>query len=233
MVILEVCAGSLESATTAEKAGASRVELCGQLEVGGLTPSWGVIKAAAKLSIPVHVLIRPRTGGFDYSASEIQIMEADIEAVGQSGCAGVVIGVLKYGDVDVPVLERLVQLARQWKLSVTFHRAFDDLHDMEAGLEAVIAAGCDRLLTSGGAISTEEPAARRKIRSLIEQARDQIVIMPGAGITPQNVASLVRETGAREVHASCKKVVTSEASMFQTARWETDGAVVEELLSTL
>lgn len=220
MAILEVCAGSLQSAITAQEAGASRVELCTQLEVGGLTPSYGVIKAAAALKIPVHILIRPRTGGFIYSVDEMRVIEDDVEIVGQLGCAGVVVGVLTPQGVDVEALTRLVQLARRWKMSVTFHRAFDDLQNVEKGLEDVISAGCDRILTGV------------RIRALIEQARGRIIIMPGGGITPENVASFVAD-GASEVHASCKKVVKSEESIFAADRWETDRAIVEKMLRVL
>lgn len=119
-------------------------------------------------------------------------------------------------------------------MSVTFHRAFDDLQDMRQGLEMVISSGCDRVLTSGGSQSTETPASRATIRSLVTQARGRIIVMPGAGITPQNVGSLVKETGVHEVHASCKKVVTSEErSIFRADRWETDEAIVVEMRKAL
>lgn len=236
-IALEICAGSLQSAIVAQRAGASRIELCSQLEVGGLTPSWGLIKATAALNVPVHVLIRPRTGGFVYSDTELSIIEADIAAAGQLGCAGVAIGVLtRKNRIDVVVLDRLVQLARRWRMSVTFHRAFDDLQDMEEGLETVIALGCDRILTSGGRASTEDPLARQKLRALVSQARGRVIIMPGAGITPPNVASLVTETAAAEVHSSCKRVVGTseqEESIFHADRWETDEKTVVDMRKAL
>jgi copper homeostasis protein len=233
-VRLEVCVGSAQSALRAQMAGASRVELCSQLEVGGLTPSFGAIKAATALEIPVHILIRPRTGGFVYSEIELRIIEADIEAVGRLGCAGVVIGMLTLQSEVAPVLHRVVKLAKQWSLSVTFHRAFDDLNDMQAGIETIIAAGCDRVLTSGGKPSTDDQDARATIKSLIDQAGGRIVVMPGAGVSLENVASLVAETGAREVHASCKKTVTSEEnSIFRSGRWETDETTIRRMCHIL
>lgn len=237
-VALEVCAASLDSAIAASQAQASRIELCSSLEAGGITPSYGLIKTVSeRVSTPIHVLIRPRSGGFVYSEDEISIIEADFIQAGALGCAGVVVGVLtREGQVNVDVLTRLVQTAKRCHLSVTFHRAFDDLIDMHEGLESVVACGCDRVLTSGGQPSTEEPAAREKLRALIKQAGDRIVIMPGAGITPQNVASLVAETSAREVHASCKRTVThgeQETSIFGADRWETDRGIVLDMRDAL
>lgn len=235
---LEVCAASFESALAAHNAGVSRIELCSSLEVGGLTPSFGLTKQVVeRVGTPVHVLIRPRSGGFVYSEDELSIMVFDITQAGNLGCAGVVLGVLTGdGQINLPVLSRLMRTANHYNLSVTFHRAFDDLADMQEGLEGVIASGCHRVLTSGGQSSTEEPAARENLRALIKQAGERIVIMPGAGITPRNVASLVTETGAREVHASCKRTVTAseqENSIFRADRWETDQDIVREMRNAL
>lgn len=237
-VALEVCAASFESALAAHYAGASRIELCSSLEVGGLTPSYGLIKQVVEtVATPVHVLIRARSGGFVYSEEEISIMVLDITQAGNLGCAGVVLGVLTQdGQINVPIMTRLMRTASDYNLSVTFHRAFDDLPYMEEGLESVIACGCHRVLTSGGRSSTEEPAAREKLRALIKQAGERIVIMPGAGVTPRTVASLVTETGAREVHASCKRTVTAseqENSIFRADRWETDQDIVREMRNAL
>ncbi|ETN45554.1 uncharacterized protein HMPREF1541_09386 [Cyphellophora europaea CBS 101466] len=232
-VLLEVCAASLPSAIAAQDGGAARVELCSLLETGGITPSYGLIRATRKaLHIPVHVLIRPRSGGFVYSDAEIEIIKHDIDIAGQLGCDGVVVGLLTSKQKVDPRVASLVDLAKRWGMSVTFHRAFDDVVDMHEGLEDVIKFGCDRVLTGGGQ-STEEPSARARLRSLVEQAGEKIVIMPGAGVTSLNVESLLLETRAKEVHASCKQVLMSEASLFQTERWETDETTVREIVQVL
>ncbi|HVU80537.1 MAG TPA: copper homeostasis protein CutC, partial [Rhodanobacteraceae bacterium] len=166
--LLEIAANSVASALAAETGGAARVELCSALEVGGLTPSHAAIAIALeRLRIPVHVLIRPRAGDFVFDDPECEVMRRDIETCKALGCAGVVIGVLTVdGDVDVPRCRALMDAARG--MSVTFHRAFDFARDAERALEAIIALGCDRLLTSGQAADALTGAPL--IRTLIERA---------------------------------------------------------------
>ena len=200
--VLEVAANSVASALAAEAGGAARAELCSALDVGGLTPSHAAIALAMeRLRIPLHVLIRPRAGDFVFDDLECEVMRRDIETCKALGCAGVVIGVLDAdGDVDVPRFRTLMQAARG--MSVTFHRAFDFTRDPERALEAIIALGCNRVLTSGQA--PDALAGAPLIRTLIEQARGRITIMPGGGIDAHNIAAIAQATGAREFHASAK-----------------------------
>jgi copper homeostasis protein len=203
-VILEVCANSVTSAIAAQEGGASRVELCENLNEGGTTPSYGQLILARKhLHIKLYVLIRPRRGDFLYSDLEFEIMQADIRASIEAGCDGVVIGMLKAdGNIDVKRCTELVRLARQWGLGVTFHRAFDMCADQFKALEEIIEMGCERILTSGGKSTAMEGAT--VIGHLVEKAAGRITIMPGSGITETNVADLVRFTGVTEVHSSAR-----------------------------
>lgn len=200
---LEIAANSLASALAAQDGGASRIELCSALELGGLTPSPGqVALVREKLSIPVHVLIRPRAGDFAYSEEEHATMLADIAHCAEIGCDGVVVGALTAdGDVDVARCQELVSAAG--RLDCTFHRAIDVCRDSTAALEAVIGLGFNRILSSGGAASVMEGSAN--LRRLIEQAAGRIEIMPGAGVHAGNIAALMAATGAREFHASAKR----------------------------
>jgi len=200
--LLEIAAHSVASALAAEAGGASRVELCAALELGGVTSSHATIALAReRLRIPVHVLIRPRPGDFVFDDLECETMLRDIERCKALGCSGVVTGVLTpAGDVDVPRCRALVDAARG--MSVTFHRAFDFARDPERALEAIIALGCDRLLTSGQAADALSGAPL--IRGLVERAGARIALMPGGGITPHNIAAVAAATGAREFHASAK-----------------------------
>ena len=200
--VLEVAANSVASALAAEAGGAARVELCSALDVGGLTPSHAAIALAMeRLRIPLHVLIRPRAGDFVFDDLECEVMRRDIETCKALGCAGVVIGVLDAdGDVDVPRCRTLMQAARG--MSVTFHRAFDFTRDPGRALEAIIALGCNRVLTAGQA--PDALAGAPLIRTSIEQARGRITIMPGGGIDAHNIAAIAQATGAREFHASAK-----------------------------
>ncbi|HKV65597.1 MAG TPA: copper homeostasis protein CutC [Rhodanobacteraceae bacterium] len=234
--ILEVAANSVTSALAAEAGGAARVELCSALEVGGLTPSHAAVAIAVeRLRIPVHVLIRPRAGDFVFDDLECEVMQRDIETCNALGCAGVVIGVLTAaGDLDVPRCRGLMEAARG--MSVTFHRAFDFARDPERALEAIIALGCDRVLTSGQSADTLTGAPL--IRKLIEQAQGRITIMPGGGIEAHNIAAIRDATGASEFHASAKMRI---ADRMQHAgiggmgggNWQTDAAEVRARVEAL
>jgi copper homeostasis protein len=205
--LLEVAANSVASACAAQAGGAGRVELCAALELGGLTPSQATIALAReRLRIPLYALIRPRAGDFLYDDDECEVMRRDIETCAKLGCDGVVLGALDAdGDVDVPRCRALIAAAGD--MGVTFHRAFDLARDPHRALEDVIALGCERVLTSGGQASAMEGAAL--IRGLVAQSRGRVTVMPGAGVTADNLAALVVATGAREFHASAKRRLAS------------------------
>lgn len=235
--LLEIAANSVASALAAEAGGAGRVELCSALEVGGLTPSHATIALAVeRLHIPVHVLIRPRAGDFVYDDLDCEVMRRDIEACKQLRCAGVVIGVLDTdGNVDVSRCRALIDAAQG--LSVTFHRAFDFARAPLAALDAIIALGCDRLLTSGQA--RDALAGATLIRQLVEHAGERITIMPGGGVSADNIAAIAQATGARELHASAKARVASRAHATQSQAgdmgddWRTDTAGVRARVDAL
>ncbi|MFI5138161.1 MAG: copper homeostasis protein CutC [Sphingobacteriales bacterium] len=203
-VILEVCANSLPSALAAQEGGAFRVELCENLYEGGTTPSHGQILLARKhLQIKLYVLIRPRGGDFLYSGLEFDIMTADVQFCIEAGCDGIVTGMLNAdGSIDKERCARLVQMAKQAGVGVTFHRAFDMCSDLHKGLEDIIAMGCERVLTSGSKSTALEGS--RTIADLIKQAAGRIIIMPGSGVNEHNVSDLVQFTGATEIHSSAK-----------------------------
>lgn len=205
-MLVEVCCFSLQSALTAQRAGADRVELCGGLAEGGTTPSAGLIRLTRQhLTLPFTVIIRPRGGDFLYSDTEIAVMRADIDAVKTLGSDGVVLGLLNNtGTVDEAHTRTLVELAHP--LPVTFHRAFDLAHDPHEALEAVIRTGCARLLTSGQQATAE--AGLPLLRELVKQADGRIEIMAGAGINPIN-AALFTEAGLPAVHLTGKQVFDS------------------------
>ena len=199
-VLLEICAGSVTSCLAAQEGGAARVEFCDNLLEGGTTPSYGAIASAReKLRIALNVIIRPRGGDFLYSDIEFEVMERDIAACKKLGVDGVVIGLLTAdGDIDVARAKALVELAAP--MPVTFHRAFDVARDPFKALEDIIAAGCNRLLTSGKEASAPEGAAL--ISRLREAAGERLVVMPGAGVRLNNIARLVADTGCVEYHTS-------------------------------
>ncbi|WP_257657651.1 copper homeostasis protein CutC [Parapedobacter lycopersici] len=202
---LEICANSVTSALAAQAGGATRVELCQHLEVGGITPSHGQIQLAKQLlRIGVHVLIRPRAGDFLYTDVEFEEMKADIGYCRATGCAGVVIGLLRSdGSVDEERLRILVNCASP--MQVTFHRAFDRCRDPLEALEAIIRCGCNRLLTSGMKNTALEGTAL--IGELVKQADGRVEIMPGSGIDENNVLTIAKATGAHSFHTSARESV--------------------------
>lgn len=207
MPILEICAGSVESAIAARDGGAQRIELCAALEIGGITPSAGIIAEARKVEgLALNVIIRPRGGDFLYNSYEAESMIYDIQLCKKLGVDGVVIGALTAdGEIDTSLCRRLIDAADG--MSVTFHRAFDMCRDPRQALEELIALGCDRVLTSGQATTAE--AGIPLLKELVEQAAGRISIMPGCGVNSGNAARILQETGATEIHASARKSVGS------------------------
>jgi copper homeostasis protein len=201
---LEIAANSLRSAVAAESGGADRIELCADLEAGGTTPSYGTIAVTRDhVKIPLHVLIRPRTGDFCYKEDEIDSMLRDIEACAKLGCNGVVIGALDgEGDVDEPLCRDLVVAAGT--LAVTFHRAFDTARDQLRALDTIIALGCTHVLTSGGEATALIGAER--IAGFVEYAGTRLHVIAGAGLTPANIREVARRSKAGEFHASASSI---------------------------
>lgn len=219
------------------------MELCSALSEGGVTPSVGLMREARKVEdLKMNVLIRPRGGDFLYTEEEVRIMEADILAAREVGADGVVIGALTAdGDVDVDICKRLLKVAGG--MSVTFHRAFDMVRDKDKALEDVIALGCDRILTSG--LMPTALDGLGTLSELMAKSQGRIIIMPGSGVCPENVAKIVGETGVDEIHASARSVresvmkyrnsnVTMGAKdVDEYARKETDAKIVEALVAEL
>lgn len=207
MVTVEVCANSVQSAIEAQKGGAVRVELCGNLCDGGTTPAKSQIELTRKhIEIDLNVIIRPRGGDFLYDDLDFESMKSDIELCGELHCDGVVIGILdQNGNVDVVRNGILVQLARKYGMSVTFHRAFDRVSNIQSALEDVIGLGCDRILTSGGYQTAFD--GRNVLKELVDLAGHRIIIMAGAGVKESNVRELVHTTGVKEVHGTFQKLV--------------------------
>jgi copper homeostasis protein len=206
-ILIEVCVDSVSSATAAVRGGAARIELCGSLIEGGITPSAGLIAATrSAVSADLHVMIRPRGGDFCYDTDEFETMRRDIGIAQQLRVDGVVFGILDLrGNVDVVRMRELINDSRP--LSVTFHRAFDMTADLSRALDDLCAAGVDRVLTSGGESTCLQGAA--KIHQLAKQSDGKIVIMAGGGIKPENARTLVEQTGVTEIHVGLRSAIPS------------------------
>ncbi|MDG3087213.1 copper homeostasis protein CutC [Vibrio hannami] len=199
---VEVCIDNLESLHNAIKGGATRIELCSSLALGGLTPSYGIMKQAARISsIPVYAMIRPRQGDFLYDSDDIESMLEDIYIAKKAGVDGVVFGVLtSEGVIDEDTCIRLMSAASG--VGTTFHRAIDHCSDYEQAIDAIKSLGCERVLTSG--LKTTAYEGRDTIRSMRKLAGNKLSIMAGAGVSADNVAEIVSATGVNEVHLSGK-----------------------------
>jgi copper homeostasis protein len=203
-VLVEAAVESLEAALAAAEGGAHRIELCTDLAHGGTTPDVQLLRACrSQLAIPIFVLVRPRAGDLVYTAAEHQIMIDQIHRAKDAGARGIVTGALTSAQRIAE--DRTAELLHAaLPLPVTFHRAFDVCLDLAMALARLIHLGVDRVLTSGGAPTAPEGAAR--ISRLVIQAERRIEILAGGGINGDNVARLVHDTGVREVHFSVKDV---------------------------
>ena len=208
-MLLEICASSYQSAVNAQLAGAHRIELCTELALGGITPSYGLLKSVlAKVTIPVYALIRPRSGNFTYSEDEFTIMKADINLCKELGCKGIVSGILNADNtVDIQRTKELIELAKP--LEFTFHRAFDWIENSFEALEQLKAMGAIRILTSGCSITAEEGIAHLQI--LKQKASNDIIIVPGSGINNENVL-LFKNLGFNEIHCSATTIIHTNQS---------------------
>ena len=202
-ITLEICIDSVQGAITASQGGADRLELCGALSEGGITPSYGLVQQVLDaVNIPVMMMIRCRGGSFVYSDSEVEVMLHDIDAAKALGVHGVVFGALLDDDtIDLKTTKRLADAARP--MSVTFHRAFDERGvEAMATLKNLDALGIDRLLTSGQQAAAIDGIER--IAELVPQSGN-VAVMPGAGVRPENAAEIIRATGAREIHGTASR----------------------------
>lgn len=200
--ILEIATSDFITTRSAVEGGADRIELCANLAEGGVTPSLGTIRQCREaFGISLYPIIRPRGGDFLYTDQEFAIMREDVLLCKQSGCDGIVTGLLQAdGSIDIKRTALLVSLA--YPLGVTFHRAFDRCRDPFEALEQLISIGCERVLTSGQQPGAPEGAVL--IAALQQAADHRIIIMPGSGVRKDNIRSLAEQTGCTEFHSSLR-----------------------------
>ena len=200
----ELCAYSVDACQTAARLGVNRVELCASPAEGGVTPSVATIERVARIEgIDVSVMIRPRGGDFLYSDDEFETMLLDIDYARKAGATGVVFGILTPdGKVDIERTRQLVVAAKG--METTFHRAVDMTEDYAAAIEAVIATGCTRILTSGGYDKAIDGIGN--IAEAVRVSNGRIEIMAGSGVVAANAAELAN-TGVDALHFSAKCMV--------------------------
>lgn len=206
-VLIEVCCGSADDVIQAKLAGADRVELNSDLFHGGLTPTIGSFRVAKReTGLPIMTMIRPREGGFCYTAAEFSVCMEDAKALLTAGADGLVFGCLhEDGRIDLERTRALTQLALDAGKEAVFHRAIDVVPDWREAIDQLAALSVTRILTSG-----QEPDVfygTDTVREMIAYARGRVQILPGAGITLKNVARIVQETGADQIHVAAHRTM--------------------------
>ncbi|MBW5398514.1 copper homeostasis protein CutC [Brachyspira pilosicoli] len=204
---IEICVDGVESCINAEKGGADRLELCGNMFEGGTTPSYGVLQLAREMvSKPIYAMVRPRGGDFCYNDIEFEIMKREIKLMKELKIDGIVFGILtKEGKVDK---ERCSKLLDLWGTNkATFHRAIDVSSNLNEACEDIISLGFERILTSGGEANVMSGII--KLKELVEKYNDKIIIMPGSGINERNIEYINDTVKANEYHMTANKTVES------------------------
>lgn len=202
VMILEIPVFSADDAIVAAQHGASRLELCASYLEGGLTPGGGLLRYLKdKITIPVYVMIRPKAGYFFYSGHDIGVMKEEIRLLRDLGADGFVFGVLNRDrTVDTSACKDLIRAAGN--LPCTFHRAFDQVPDVDEALKQLTDCGFARILTSGHPDNVNR--GLQTLIRLIEKAGDEMVIMPGGGLRPEHLRDLWNPGILQEIHASCR-----------------------------
>ena len=214
MVKLEVCVDSIQGLNAAMEGGADRIELCSALELGGLSPNEDLLKAARKIDVPAMVMVRPRSGDFNWDAAELRQCVREINYARDAGFDGVVIGAAtETGRLDQPAITTMMIAAAD--LDMTLHRVVDETPDpVQAAIEAQ-KLGLKRILSSGGAETAMKGLG--VIRQMIKAAPD-LSVMPGAGVVPENVDFIVKRTKTREIHGSFSLNGVTSASNIKAAK---------------
>jgi copper homeostasis protein len=237
-ITLEVCVDNVDGLAAALRGGADRIELCSALEIGGLTPTAGLLRAAAESPVPVVAMIRPRGGDFCFNEAETALMLNEIDAVAAAGLQGVVLGAsLADGRLDLNTLERLVRRAAALGLRGVLHRAIDLCPDLATATRRAIDLGFERILTSGGASCAPDGLAG--LERCFDAAAGRIAIMPGAGINAANVSLLRTRLPLTDVHASCSGLLPPASAQILAfgfdsgERRQTDSGKVAALKAAL
>lgn len=196
--LFEVCVEGPDGVIAAQNGGADRAELCASLLEGGITPSIGTVRTAQRrATIPLHVMVRPRGGDFVYSDAEFEAMLEDVAALRALGVAGLVFGCL-LPDATVDANRTRALVAAAGPLNITFHRAFDQVHNTDAALDCLIDCGVHRVLTSGGHPTALE--GLDSLRALHERAAGRIIVLGCGSLRPPTIGTVWRGTGLTELH---------------------------------
>jgi copper homeostasis protein len=228
-VEIEICIEQLHTAQIAGEFKVNRVELCSALDLGGLTPSFGMTQACSDIeNIQVFSMIRPRGGDFVYDEREINIMAQDIRAAKKAGADGVVFGcLLPDNRIDLKNTRFLFEIAHSLNLGTTFHRAFDFVPSPQESLTHLISIGFDRILTSGTKATAIE--GEEIIRNLVNISKGRIDIMAGSGVNPHNVTQIV-DTGVQAIHFTARRAIKYHDTLNMGLKYTSDSDKIKNIL---
>jgi copper homeostasis protein len=234
--ILEICVDDAAGVDSAVAGGADRIELCSALELGGLTPSAALLDHALRAGCPIHMMIRPRAGGFLYSEDDVALMVEEIGGAVARGVGGVVVGALRPdGELDREALGRFRDAARD--AAIVLHRTIDLVPDPIAAVGEAIALGYDKILSSGGAPTAVE--GMTTLAAMVAAAGERLSVIAGSGVSPDNVMRIIAGTGVREVHGSASRpgpepdAATLRLGFAMGPRRVTDRTIVQRLRTAL
>lgn len=202
--MLEVCCGSFEDAMIASECGVKRVELNSALSLGGLTPSLGSLIMIKQYSdIEVVSMVRARAGGFCYTNYQYEQMLENLNLLLSYGSDGIACGFLKEDKtIDRNRCEEFLYNIHNVGCKATFHRAFDCTRNPYEAIEELIDLGFDRLLTSGQEATAEEGIPL--LKDLQSKYGSQIEIIAGCGVNENNAEKIIKETGIKQIHSTCR-----------------------------
>ena len=206
MIKIEVCANSVQDCIVAQNEGADRIELISASYLGGLTPTKTTLDIAIEngVKIPIMAMVRPRGGGFCYSEIEKEQMYREAKELLEHGAKGIVFGFLNEDrKIEWDETRKMIELCKSYEAESVFHRAFDCSDEPEYNIQHLIELGCTRVLTSGFGVNVEKGAELLKL--LQEKFGDRIEILAGAGISTENIESIIKKTGVTQVHGTFKK----------------------------
>lgn len=228
---IELCVASIEALQIVKDLRIDRIELCQNLEQGGMTPSHGFIEMALLNEIETHVLIRPRAAGFTYSEDEIQLMLSDIKDCRELGVKGIVIGALNLNKtIDRDAMLRMKEVAKD--LEITCHRAFDDSFDWKNSMDVLIEAGINRILSSG--LSSSVELGLPILTEMMKYAKSRIEIMVGGGVNLGNIQRILLDVQPDAIHFSgTSKLILDENSYFSETLLQIDKSKVEKLIHSI
>lgn len=220
MIKLELCTDNLKGVKAAGEFGLNRVELCSALEIGGLTPNLGLVKACVEADcVEIHAMLRPRGGGFVYNSEELNIMSTNLKSFAEVGVHGVVFGVLNEDNTISEANKQLVELAQSYNIEATFHRAFDVIEDKEKAIKELIEFGFTRVLTSGGALNAID--GLEMISKLHKNYGSEIQILVGSGVNSEN-AGIFKNEGIEQLHFTARKARKSDDAFDFGLEYEVD-----------